>query len=111
MKSYLHFCNYCNGYTGHGPECWRPRETRVPPINGQPSYRWEANPRTSSISGQLSARWCKNHPPVDGDDRTPLEVYEAGLLTQEEFWSLVTRDLESSLQTLAAHTPSARVWF
>ena len=31
MKSYLHFCNYCNGYTGHGPECWRPRTTACLP--------------------------------------------------------------------------------
>jgi hypothetical protein len=37
----------------------------------------------------LSQQWQATHPPVDGDDRSPLEVVEAGLITWEEFWALV----------------------
>jgi len=36
-----------------------------------------------------SDAWCATHPTADGDDRSPLEMYDAKLIGAREFWSLV----------------------
>ena len=33
-----------------------------------------------------SEEWDRNTPKYDGDDRTAIEVYDAGFLTKQEFW-------------------------
>lgn len=38
---------------------------------------------------EASDAWQATHPPVDGDDRSPLEVLDAGLITPREFWQMV----------------------
>lgn len=40
---------------------------------------------------ELSERWCATHPPVDGDDRTPYEVWQAGFITTAEFYACVSQ--------------------
>jgi hypothetical protein len=45
--------------------------------------------REAESDEALSDRWCATHPPIDGDDRTPLEVLNAGLISRSEFLALV----------------------
>ena len=36
-----------------------------------------------------SEEWDRNTPKYDGDDRTPIEMHDAGYMTKPEFWACV----------------------
>jgi hypothetical protein len=39
--------------------------------------------------GEASDKWQLTHPPVDGDDRSPLEAFIYGLINECEFWKII----------------------
>jgi hypothetical protein len=42
----------------------------------------------------LSSQWCELHPPMDGDDRTPYDMLKSGVITEDEFFGMMSTGLQ-----------------
>lgn len=43
---------------------------------------------------EASDDWQSRHPAVDGDNRSPLDALDAGLISPREFWQIVYSDAQ-----------------